>query len=214
MVVFDRVTAGARGIAGCLEVSFTVPRATSYVLVARPGSGEQAVVRCIRGELRPKKGRVRVFGVDPRRERRAVAKRIASGELVVREGRFERKPEATVFATASDPALAGPADRVGFLAEGRLVLDDEPREIARRFRRIRYVNEITEARTEYGNELDLFDAVRVRVRGWGVDAVVSNFDESAFGRFRETEGVKDAQALPMTLTEIFEAVVGRDNPRP
>jgi len=207
VVVFDRVTAGARGIAGCVEVSFTVPRETSYVLVARPGNGEQAVIRCVRGELRPQEGRVRVFGLDPRRERRAVAKRIASGDLVVLEGRFERKPDATVFATASDPALASPADRVGFLAQGRLVLDDEPREIARRFRRIRYANEITEARTEYGNELDLFDAVRVRVRGWGVDAVVSNFDEAAFERFRATEGVKDAQALPMTLTEIFQAVV-------
>ena len=81
-------------------------------------------------------------------------------------------------------------------------------EIARRFRRIRYVNEITEARTEYGNELDLFDAVRVRVRGWGVDAVVSNFEEAAFERFRATEGVNDVSAVPMSLTEIFEAVVG------
>ena len=152
---------------------------------------------------------MRVFGLDPRRERRAVAKRIASGELALQDERLERKPDATVFVTASDPSLASAADFVGFLAGGRLVLDDGVREIARRFRRIRYVNEITEARTEYGNELDLFDAVRVRVRGWGVDAVVSNFDEAAFERFRETEGVKDPQALAMTLTEIFEAVVGK-----
>ncbi len=151
---------------------------------------------------------MRVFGLDPRRERRAVAMRIASGELVLQDERLERKPDATVFATASDPALASAADHVGFLAGGRLVLDGDVREIVRRFRRIRYVNEITEARTEYGNELDLFDAVRVRVRGWGVDAVVSNFDEAAFERFRATEGVTNAQALPMTLTEIFEAVVG------
>jgi len=213
-VLFDRVTASARGIAACREISFTVPRTTSYVLVGRPGSGRQAIVRCLRGDVRPQEGRVRVFGLDPRRERRAVAKRIASGELVLQDERFERKPGATVFATTSDPALASAADRVGFLAGGRLVLDDGVGEVARRFRRIRYVNEITETRTEYGNELDLFDAVRVRVRGWGVDAVVSNFDEAAFERFRATEGVTDVSALPMSLAEIFEAVVGGDNPRP
>jgi ABC-type multidrug transport system ATPase subunit len=203
------VTASARRIAPCRDVSFAVGNGGSYVLVGRPGAGKQAVVRCLRGELRPLEGRVRVFGLDPRRERRTVAKRIASGELVLLEERFERVPNATVFATASDPSLASAADRVGFLKDGRLVLDDDVREIARRFRRIRYVNEITEARTEYGTELDLFDAVRVRVRGWGVDAIVSNFDDSAFERFRKTEGVTDAQALPMTLTEIFEAVVAK-----
>ena len=207
-MLFDRVTASARGIAACREISFTVPRATSYVLVGRPGSGRQAIVRCLRGDVRPKEGRVRVFGLDPRRERRAVAKRIASGELVLQDERLEKKPGATIFATASDSALASAADYVGFLAGGRLVLDDGVSEIARRFRRIRYVNEITEARTEYGNELDLFDAVRVRVRGWGVDAVVSNFEEAAFERFRATEGVNDVSAVPMSLTEIFEAVVG------
>jgi ABC-type multidrug transport system ATPase subunit len=207
-VLFDRVTASARGIAACREISFTVPRATSYVLVGRPGNGKQAIVRCLRGDLRPQEGRVRVFGLDPRRERRAVSKRIASGELVLQDERLERKPDATVFATASDPALASAADYAGFLAGGRLVLDDGVSEIARRFRRIRYVNEITEARTEYGNELDLFEAVRVRVRGWGVDAVVSNFEEAAFERFRATEGVTDVSALPMSLTEIFEAVTG------
>ncbi|HEX9302958.1 MAG TPA: ATP-binding cassette domain-containing protein [Thermoanaerobaculia bacterium] len=207
-MLFDRVTAGVRGIAACREISLAVGRGTSCVLVGRPGSGKQAIVRCLRGDLRPQEGRVRVFGLDPRRERRAVAMRIASGELVLQDERLERKPDATVFATASDPALASAADHVGFLAGGRLVLDGDVREIVRRFRRIRYVNEITEARTEYGNELDLFDAVRVRVRGWGVDAVVSNFDEAAFERFRATEGVTNAQALPMTLTEIFEAVVG------
>ncbi len=202
------MTAGARGIAGCREVSFEVESGAGYVLIGRPGSGKQAILRCLRGALRPGEGRVRVFGLDPRRERRAVAKRIASGELVLSEERFERTPNATVFAMASDPSLATAADRVGFLKEGRLVLDRAVPEVTRRFRRIRYVNEITEARTEYGTELDLFDAVRVRVRGWGVDAVVSNFDDVAFERFRATDGVTDVSALPMTLTEIFEAVVG------
>jgi len=207
-VLFDRVTAGARGIVACREISFAAPRGSCYVLVGRAGAGKQAVVRCLRGELRPREGRVRVFGLDPRRERRAVAKRIASGELLLLEERFERIPGATVFATVSDPLLASLADRVGFLKDGRLLLDEEVPILLSRFRRLRYTNELTETRTEYGTELDAFDAVRVRVRGWGVDAVVSNFDEAAFERFRETEGVTNVEALPMTLTEIFEAVVG------
>jgi hypothetical protein len=97
---------------------------------------------------------------------------------------------------------------VGFLKEGRLVREEEAVSLTLRFRRIRFVNELTEARTEFGNELDLFDAVRVKVRGWGVDAVVANFDEAAFESFREMEGVRDAVALPLTLEEIFDAVFG------
>lgn len=50
--------------------------------------------------------------------------------------------------------------------------------------------------------------MRVKVRGWGVEAVVSNFDESEFERFREADGVRDARSDPMTLEEIFTAVVG------
>jgi ABC-type multidrug transport system ATPase subunit len=128
---------------------------------------------------------------------------------VVSEERFEPTgAAATVFATVSDPALAALADRVGFLSEGRLVLDDAVSRVTARFRRLHYVNEITENRTEYGTELDRFDAVRVKVRGWGVDAVVSNFDEALFERFRATDGVLDPRADPMTIAEIFTAVVG------
>lgn len=152
-----------------------------------------------------------MFGLDPRRERREIARRIRTGELAVSEERFEPTPGATattVFATVSDPALASRADRVGFLSEGRLVLDDAVRTLIARFRRIRYVNEMTETRTEYGTELDRFDAVRVKVRGWGVEAVVSNFDDAEFERFCATDGVLEPRADTMTVAEIFTAVVG------
>jgi ABC-type multidrug transport system ATPase subunit len=176
--------------------------------VGREGAGKRAVVRCLRGDLRPKEGRVLVFGLDPRRESREIARRIRSGELVVSEERFEPALNATVFATASDPALAAGADRVGFLSRGRLVLDDDVPTLIARFRRVHYVNEITETRTDYGTELDGFDAVRARVRGWGVEAIVSNFDEALFERLRSIEGVSEVRAMPMTLEEIFTAVVG------
>jgi hypothetical protein len=48
----------------------------------------------------------------------------------------------------------------------------------------------------------------VKVRGWGVEAVVSNFDEAELERLRETEGVSEVRSTPMTLDEIFRAVVG------
>ena len=96
---------------------------------------------------------------------------------------------------------------MGFLRDGRLVREEESASLTSRFRRIRYVNEMTEARTEYGTELDAFDAVRVKVRGWGVDAVVSNFGDSTFEKFRTMEGINDAVALPLTIEEIFDAVV-------
>jgi ABC-type multidrug transport system ATPase subunit len=151
---------------------------------------------------------VLVFGLDPLREKREIARRIRAGELVVSEEILPPSPGATVFATASEAALAVHADRVGFLANGRLVLEDDVPALTARFRRIHYVNEITENRTEYGTELDRFDAVRVKVRGWGVEAVVSNFDEAELERLRTTEGVSEVRADPMTIAEIFAAVVG------
>ena len=178
--------------------------------MGKEGAGKRAVLACLRGDLRPKEGRVLVFGLDPRREKREIARRIRSGELVVSEERFDATPggTATVVAAVSDPASAESADRVGFLSSGRLVLDDDVRTLIARFRRIHYVNEITETRTEYGTELDRFDAVRVRVRGSRVEAIVSNFDEALFERFRATDGVLEARADPMTIAEIFTAVIG------
>jgi ABC-type multidrug transport system ATPase subunit len=200
------VTASAKRIAPIRDVSFSVQPGSAYALVGREGSGKTAIVRCTLGELRPESGRVAVLGLDPRRERRALRRRVrfdeSQGEL-----RLDTDP-ATMLLVTDDPRRAREADRVGFLKAGRLVLDDANPVLLARFRRIRYVNEITESRTEYGNELDLFDAVRVKVRGWGVDAVVSNFDEAAFERFRAMEGVEDVRAEPMTLEEIFAAVTG------
>jgi hypothetical protein len=150
--------------------------------------------------------------MDARRERRAVRRRVRWGEEDG-EIRVDTEPE-TVLLLTDDPRRASgvlgtnASARVGFLVEGRLVVEDALAAVLSRFRRIRYVNEITESRTDYGNELDLFDAVRVKVRGWGVDAVVSNYGEAAFERFRATEGVREARADSMSLEEISAAVAG------
>jgi ABC-type multidrug transport system ATPase subunit len=187
-------------------VSFAVLAGSVSALVGREESGKRAILRCASGELRPESGRVRVFGLDPRRGRRALRRRV---QYLPAEGELRLDPDsgaATILVVTDDPSRANTADRVGFLKEGRLVLEDALPDLRSRFRRIRYVNEITEARSDYGTELDLFDAVRVRVRGWGVDAVVSNFEDAKFERFRAIEGVVDARAEAMTLAEIFEAV--------
>jgi ABC-type multidrug transport system ATPase subunit len=199
-------------------------RSSAYALVGRESSGKRAVVRCLLGRLRPQEGSVRVFGVDPRRNRWALRKRVRhvppdevydaprgiAPELVVREGNDAEgiPPGVTAVLVTSHASAVAVADRVGFMKEGRLLREEDVASLAARFRRIRYVNEMTEARAEYGNELDAFDAVRVKVRGWGVEAVVSNFDDATFEKFRAMEGVNDAVTLPMTLDEIFEAVVG------
>jgi ABC-type multidrug transport system ATPase subunit len=185
-----------------------VSAGTTHAFVGREGSGKTAIVRCALGDIRPESGRVAVLGVDPRRERRALRRCVrfdeAAGEL-----RLDTDPPTALLFT-SDPGLAAAAaaDRVGFLKEGRLVVEDALPLLLFRFRRIRYVNEVTETRIEYGTELDLFDAVRVKARGWGVDAAVSNYDDALFERFRATEGVRDARSEAMTLEEIFAAVVG------
>ena len=115
----------------------------------------------------------------------------------------------TVFLTTHDLAgVEGIATHTGILKEGRLVLDAELERLKARYRRIRYSNERTEERTEFGTELDGFEAVRVKVRGWGIEALVSNFEEGLFEKFRETDGVIDAEASSLSLEEIFVAVAG------
>ena len=120
----------------------------------------------------------------------------------------------TVFLTTHDlSGVEGIADRVGILHGGKLVLDEEMETLKSRFRKITYRNEVTPGRREYGGELDAFESARVRVRGWGIEAVVSNFADEPFERFRATDGVVDAAVSPMSLEEIFVAVAGEKEGR-
>ncbi len=138
-------------------------------------------------------------------------------DVVARQALFEEivgelaDSGTTVFLTTHDlSGFEGIATRVGILKEGRLVVDEELEALKARFRRIRYANRMTETRTEFGNELDAFEALRVKVRGWGIDAVVSNFEDAAFERFRAIDGVEDASAEALSLEEIFVAVAGEE----
>jgi ABC-2 type transport system ATP-binding protein len=140
------------------------------------------------------------LGLDP------IARRFLFDELI---GELADRG-TTVFLTTHDlSGVEAIADRVGILRDGALVLDEELDTLKSRFRRIRYANEATEERT-FGTELDRFNAVRVKVRGWGVEAVVSDFDDDAFAGFSVQEGVLDAESSPMSLEEIFLAIVGEE----
>ena len=109
----------------------------------------------------------------------------------------------TVFITTHDLAgVEALADRAGILKDGRLVLDEEMETLKSRFRRIRFAN--TPVALASGNLL----AASVTQWGSGTEAVISNYDDVAFERFRITATV--AEVAPMSLEEIFIAVAGEE----
>jgi len=96
----------------------------------------------------------------------------------------------TVVITTHD--LAGVetiADRVGILAEGRLVLDEDLEALKSRFRRVRMTGPAPA------------EAAKVRAWGGGTEAIVSNYDDG----FRAPNV---AEVSAMSLEEIFVAVAG------
>jgi ABC-2 type transport system ATP-binding protein len=102
----------------------------------------------------------------------------------------------TTFITTHDlSGVEGIADRVGILGDGRLLLDEELEIVKGRFRKIRRVAGSAPAS---GN---LLHATR-----WGdwVEEVVSDFDAGQ---------ADPAEGAPMSLEEIFLAIVGQEEKR-
>jgi ABC-2 type transport system ATP-binding protein len=112
----------------------------------------------------------------------------------------------TVLITTHDLAgIEHLADRVGILLDGKLALDEEMEALKSRFRRVRVASP---AMTLAAGNL-----VTAAVRQWGsgTEAVVTNYDEVAFERFRSTSNLSHADAAPMSLEEIFIAVAGEES---
>ncbi len=112
----------------------------------------------------------------------------------------------TILITTHD--LAGVetiADRVGILVDGKLVLDEELETVKARFRRAR-----TAARAVALTNANVATAA-VRAWGSGTEAVVTNYDEAAFERFRT--GGESVEISPMSLEDIFVSVVGEEGAR-
>jgi ABC-2 type transport system ATP-binding protein len=109
----------------------------------------------------------------------------------------------TVFITTHDLApVEAVADRVGILRDGKLVLDEEIDTLKSRFRRIRFASQPVALTT--ANLI----AATVRQWGSGTEAVISNYDDLAFERFRDTAHLNAVDVAPMSLEEIFIAVAG------
>jgi ABC-2 type transport system ATP-binding protein len=144
---------------------------------------------------------------DPTLGLDAIARREFFDELI---GELAERGVTVLVATHDLAGVEGIADRIGILRAGRLVLDEEMETVRSRFRKLRYSNDRNVESSAPGQELDPFFAQSVQVRGWGVEAVVSDFSDEAFARFCETPGVVDAEASPLTLEEVFRAVAGAE----
>lgn len=108
----------------------------------------------------------------------------------------------TVVLTTHD--LAGVerlASRVAILKGGRVAVDDSLESLKDRVRRLR-------CRAPGPASWSPFHVLSNRTREWGAEAVVSNFDEAAFERFRAEAGLSDVEVGPLPLEEIFVAVAG------
>lgn len=113
----------------------------------------------------------------------------------------------TVIITSHDlMGIERIADRIGIIKDNKLVVDEEIETLKSKFRRIRYPNKGIES--TYGDALDHLNTVQVKVSGWGVEAVVSNYDELSFNKFRNLGGIIDAEVSAMSLEDIFTAIVG------
>ncbi|HEX6176807.1 MAG TPA: ABC transporter ATP-binding protein [Thermoanaerobaculia bacterium] len=111
----------------------------------------------------------------------------------------------TIVVTTHDlSAIETIADRAAIMRDGRIVLDEEMETLKSRFRRIRFAS--APVALSGGN----LTAAMVRQWGSGTEAVVTNYDEVAFERFRSTAGVSHAEVAPMSLEEIFIAVTGEE----
>ena len=214
----ERLTIQRGRTLACVGVSLSVQRGAVYALLGRKGAGKKPLIQCVLGDEKPLEGRALLFGEDVWKNRRALRRRIAlhpdevssDRELLLLGPHGEAgsvPPGATGFVLTADPiGLEENATHVGILRHGRLVYDAAISDFDRHLRRIRYVNRMTESRTAFGTELDDFHALRVQVRGWGIDAIVADYDPEAFDRFRALDGVEDASVATMTIAELFDAL--------
>jgi ABC-2 type transport system ATP-binding protein len=95
------------------------------------------------------------------------------------------------------------ADRLAILRNGTLVLDEELETLKARFRRIRF------AAQPRVLETSPLRTALVRQWGSGAEAVVTNYDDLAFERFRASLE-SGAEVVSMSLEEIFIAVAGEE----
>jgi ABC-2 type transport system ATP-binding protein len=135
---------------------------------------------------------------DPTLGLDVVARKSLFDEVI---GELAERGITTLITTHDLSGIEALADRVGVLRDGKLVLDEEMDVLKSRFRRIRF------AATPVAMPLPV--AV-VRSWGSGTEAIVSNYDDVAFERFRASNNVSHAEVSAMSLEEIFLAIAGEE----
>jgi len=119
----------------------------------------------------------------------------------------------TVFITTHDlQGIEGIASRVGILKGGRLLLDEEMEALKSRFRAVRWTGASEPAADP--PSLAALSPLRVRRDAWGVEAVVSAFEEAAFAHLIQDLSPAQAEASPLSLEELFIALVGEEGGTP
>jgi len=136
---------------------------------------------------------------DPTLGLDVVARRLLYDELI---GDLADRGTTVLLTTHDLAGVEALADRVGILNGAKLVVDEPLDELKGRFRRIRSAGLSSPA------GLDPFSAIAVNRREWGIEAVVSNFDEERLERFRAAHPEADVEVGSLSLEEIFVALLG------
>ena len=138
---------------------------------------------------------------DPTLGLDAVARRALYDELI---GDLADRG-TTVFLTTHDlDGVERLATHVAILKDARLVLYEEMEAMKARFRRIRCARPAPGDRAAWTP----FVTVAERSREWGLEAVVSNFEEGAFAAFVAQAGLRDVEVGTLSLEEVFVSLAG------
>ncbi|MBL8150703.1 MAG: ABC transporter ATP-binding protein, partial [Blastocatellia bacterium] len=119
----------------------------------------------------------------------------------------------TILITTHDlPGIENIASHVGILKNGSLMVNEEMEVLKSKFRRIRYTGRGGQVAHNYTGELEPMSALDITVGHWGIEAVVSDFDDKRFDRLRMLEGLTEPEVVAMSLEEIFATVVSERTP--
>jgi ABC-2 type transport system ATP-binding protein len=144
---------------------------------------------------------------DPTLGLDAVARRQLFEELV---GELADRG-TTVFLTTHDLAgVEGIADRVGVLKDGSLLVDEPLVALKARFCRLEWTTADGVPSEIVGSGLSHLGVVAAGAMGRAGEAVVSDFSEIGFGRFRQEAPVDVQRVDSLSLEEIFVTLCGDD----
>lgn len=142
---------------------------------------------------------------DPTLGMDLVARREMYGELI---GELADRGTTVLLTTHELTEVEGIATHVGILRDGRLVIDEPLDLLKGRVRQIRCAHGPADLQAA----LAPFEPLAIRSDQAGFDAVVGRYEPSAFDRFRRSTGIVEAEALPLSLADIFATVV-REQPQ-